>query len=857
MTAHSIASLHPLYEQQLALEEEMIGNGKKRFFAAVEKAKKQTNEAGTGYGALLMKRLIDPITAGIEAFIEEAGSGRAGPKHRALAYIQLLEPEVVSYLALKSLLDTISRRSTIQRAALRIANALQDEVLMSRYKQANKKEHGRTMEHLKESTSTRHKRTVARLMAKNKAGVTVEWSDTDKVLLGTKLCEIIRATTGLIAMERDTVAANDTPIFVQATEDTLAWIGKASDALSLMSPAYVPTIIPPKPWTSPTSGGYWSPDVKRVTFVKTRNKAYLEELEGANPLAVYASVNAMQETPWRINAPVLEALQDAWELDLKIKGFPQAEKLEAPEKPHDIETNKKALKRWKKKQAKAHKAERKRKSKRIQLSRTLDLAVRFSQYPAIYFPHSLDFRGRAYAIPMFLNPQGPDATKALLTFAEGKPIGNGVAAGWLAVHGANTFGNDKVDLEERVEWTEKNTATILAVAADPFGDAFEFWSKADKPWQFLAFCFEWAGYQREGFAFVSCLPIGMDGSCNGLQHYSAALRDPVGGAAVNLVPSSTPSDIYAEVAKVTLRYVEAFARPELSAIEQPDVASLFAKAAKVWEEMGIDPQATAERWLGFGLSRKVTKRPVMTLPYGSTQFSCREFIEDAVRELIEEEGKVNTFASLVLIEGEEEEDEGLFKASLWLQPLVWHAIGEVVQAARIGMDWLKECAKLAAAEGLPIYWRTADGFPVMQAYPETNSRRVKTHIDGQMVRLSIREELETIDKRSQQQGIAPNWVHSQDATALRMFVNLARENGIRHFALVHDSYGTVAADVDMMGSCLRRAFVRLYTDFDPLAEFRVDIAMLLSEEAVAKLPAVPPKGTLDVSLVELSDFFFA
>lgn len=211
MTAHSIPSLHPLYEQQLALEEEMIGNGKKRFFAAVEKAKQQTNEAGTVYGTVLMKRLIDPITAGIRGFIEEAGSGRAGPKHRALAYIQLMEPQVVAYLTLKSLLDTISKRSTIQRAALRIANALQDEVLMSRYKRADKREYERTLEHLKDSTSTRHKRTVARLMAKTKAGVTMEWGDTDKVLLGTKLCEIVRATTGLIAIERDTVAANDTP----------------------------------------------------------------------------------------------------------------------------------------------------------------------------------------------------------------------------------------------------------------------------------------------------------------------------------------------------------------------------------------------------------------------------------------------------------------------------------------------------------------------------------------------------------------------------------------------------------------------------------------------------------------------
>jgi len=80
---------------------------------------------------------------------------------------------------------------------------------------------------------------------------------------------------------------------------------------------------------------------------------------------------------------------------------------------------------------------------------------------------------------------------------------------------------------------------------------------------------------------------------------------------------------------------------------------------------------------------------------------------------------------------------------------------------------------------------------------------------------------------------------------------------VQNFALVHDSYGTVAADVEMMSACLKKAFVQLYTERDPLAEFRVDIAAMLSDEALPKLPQLPEKGTLDVRQVEESDFFFA
>lgn len=68
---------------------------------------------------------------------------------------------------------------------------------------------------------------------------------------------------------------------------------------------------------------------------------------------------------------------------------------------------------------------------------------------------------------MFLNPQGNDLAKGLLTFAVGKPITNARALGWLMIHGANTFGEDKVALAERVDWVTENEDRILVTAEDP------------------------------------------------------------------------------------------------------------------------------------------------------------------------------------------------------------------------------------------------------------------------------------------------------------------------------------------------------------------------------------------------------
>jgi hypothetical protein len=57
----------------------------------------------------------------------------------------------------------------------------------------------------------------------------------------------------------------------------------------------------------------------------------------------------------------------------------------------------------------------------------LDMATDVADEPAIWFPHFCDFRGRAYPMVADLSPQGDDASKALLMFARGKPLGQGRA----------------------------------------------------------------------------------------------------------------------------------------------------------------------------------------------------------------------------------------------------------------------------------------------------------------------------------------------------------------------------------------------------------------------------------------------
>jgi DNA-directed RNA polymerase len=228
------------------------------------------------------------------------------------------------------------------------------------------------------------------------------------------------------------------------------------------------------------------------------------------------------------------------------------------------------------------------------------------------------------------------------------------------------------------------------------------------------------------------------------------------------------------------------------------------------------------------------------VPYGGTQQSCRDYIRIAAKET----GKADLFGT----------EADLFEACNYLASKMWEAIGETVVAARDAMGWLQKVSQVVSKEDKPINWTAPSGFKVLQAYPNVRERTVKTSIAGMVVKLNLSEDLPTIDKRRQSQGISPNFVHSLDAASLTFTVDAAVACGLESFAMIHDSYGTLAADTDTLRDCLRQAFAQMY-QFDVLQSFAAEIQAGLP--AGVKLPDLPKKGTLDINQVLQSDFFFA
>jgi hypothetical protein len=84
------------------------------------------------------------------------------------------------------------------------------------------------------------------------------------------------------------------------------------------------------------------------------------------------------------------------------------------------------------------------------------------------------------------------------------------------------------------------------------------WMEAEDPFQFLAAAIELkqALAHPDPRQYQSSVPVHMDGSCNGLQHYAALARDLHGGTAVNLVPADRPQDVYTGIADTLRKRVE-------------------------------------------------------------------------------------------------------------------------------------------------------------------------------------------------------------------------------------------------------------------------------------------------------------
>ena len=292
-------------------------------------------------------------------------------------------------------------------------------------------------------------------------------------------------------------------------------------------------------------------------------------------------------------------------------------------------------------------------------------------------------------------------------------------------------------------------------------------------------------------------------------------RDEVGGKATNLTANETMEDIYRRVAEA------ATVRLQSLVLDEPEEVRL------------------RNLWLSHGVNRKVVKRSVMTTPYGVTLMSATDYV---MSDYLEDSDIEHPFGT---------DKKTLKLASRILMKAVWPAIGDVVVKGREAMDWLKKGARTIIKEVKDdndpiIRWDTPSGFPASQAYFEQEVHRINTRLHGP-VKIRVLSESEDADPTRHASGLAPNFVHSMDAAHLHLTSAAASAHFI-DLAMIHDDYGTHAADAQKLFEIIRRQFVIMYDMHDPVADLC---------KRYPCLPPPPTKGDLNILEVLKSDFFFS
>ena len=790
-------------DRQVALENEMSDRGRDRRRANMARSRALGKESLTGPGHQLVRACMVRTVEAVEDWARACGRQRPANRPMVLALVKAVPIKPSCLLALRVALDFAVRGESWQAAVHAVAGHLDEE----RSARWLAKAHAGSWQSIRrrayaipERASSRLRR-AARLMARDKGFQ--RWTMRERLTLGAFFLSVIEEHAGLIAVDRVKVGRR-TRLVLRALPEVADWILEASRRDELLEPLYMPMLDVPGDWGPGKQGGYSTGLVARKHLVKNRSKKTRELVGAADMPAVYAAVNRLQRTPWEVNPDVLEVARTLFEAGEAVAGLEKAEDDPLPPRPADGPTKEWMRRRFLVRRENLHRA-----SRRVEAARVLWLGKRLQPEGKIYFPQQLDFRGRVYPVPQFLQPQGPDLARGILRFAKGAWIVREPESDqefWF--HGANCAGYDKLSLGDRYVKIMSRAKDILAVAQDPLEN--RWWQEADEPWQFLAWCLE-AGQLLETGRVQTKVPCYVDGTNNGLQILSLLLRDPVGGAATNCTPGPR-RDVYVDVAEDLTRRLR-------------EVDDDTSRGWLSWFEGGRAPRALA-------------KRPVMCVPYGLTPWSCKTYVADWFDEEIRQ-GKENPWG-----------DTSFWHHIVALSERLWASIQAVLGPALGAMEWLRECARVSLEHGVGPVWTSPSGFPVRQSYTNWEVQQVRTKFGERVRWVRSRKAGDRLNARRHVNALPPNFVHSLDAAVLARVV--ARFDG--PVSTIHDSFGTTSDRVDELGRLIREEYAAVFGR-DLLEEFRKELAAGVGPGV--SFPQPPERGALDPREVLQSQYLFS
>ncbi len=568
------------------------------------------------------------------------------------------------------------------------------------------------------------------------------------------------------------------------------------------TPPKLPMIVPPKPYSEKSNGGYLLNDDYYNEDLIIEKWSFSKQSQIKTTNVIYSMVNQISSTGYRINIPLLEFLE--------LKGEKYNILI-----PDDFDKDFNSLEKKTKYYINKHKA----KISKLTIQENILAIANLFMQRTIYFPIRLDLRGRIYCQPSYFNYQSTDLAKSLLLFDRAGIIKRNDDKGinFLKVFGANCYGNglDKLNYIKRMQWVDDNTEKILS-----FRDG-KILSKCKNKELFLSFCFEYERYinflsDESQIEFKNYLPIQLDATCNGFQHLALLSNESKLFVQLNISKQTTdkgillenkgPGDLYSYM---VIKLTEVFE------------ARLIKGTEKKTGELESIKRLSLFLW-----NRDILKKVLMTIPYNIRLKTVAKYIKEKLTE-IEPTSKTKTVndktvtVKLSWYVFENNPQEINYDDLILLSTLIVEIISTEFTKITKLIEYLKNVAKICGMLNIPIFWSLPHGLEISQSYQKLTTERIPVSSFTTSV-INLSQTVKGMMRvQKQTTALMPNLIHSLDATSMTLLYNefskIYSEN--TNLYTVHDCFATTSEKIETLMTILRSVYTKLYSKEPYLREF--------------------------------------
>lgn len=599
--------------------------------------------------------------------------------------------------------------------------------------------------------------------------------------------------------------------FTKFDDEVLASLEGLHDRRSLLRPRFGMMVVAPYAWSVAKEsdaradlglvrGGYATLKGSLVSRITPEQRETITAFAKSGKLNRFLDCfNAVQTgAAWRVFTRLVEVQKAMYERGGGRCALPHFENADLPRRPPDVTGEDEQA--WLQAYRMTKRSNAQRVSLRQHYVNIVEMAEAYATHGRIYSPGFVDFRGRYYARSVGLNHQGDDPTRAMLLCDDAVPL---TAEGlkWLKVRSASMFGLGKSSFSAREKWADEHLDEMIRCGIDPVRN--DWWTKAKKPWQFLASCMGFHDPENIG----ARLPVARDGSANVFQWFAALTRDHELGKMVNLTPGDEPQKAYDTVADICRTRCEGDAGESI-------------EAALVLPHIDGD----------------MVKPGTMTTGYGVTMIGARAQVAAEFSR-----------RGVVFHEDANQHRELMNRCSMYLANAVVASVAKAFPRVKATMDWMRRAAATVCKTGKPYSFVTPLGWPMIQPYRDFEEHKVSTVCGA----YSFQESSAVLPLKKKKQGsaAAPNTIHPFDATWMYMVGKAVTDHGC-FYAPNHDSHSTHASTVASVDRHVREVWVKLHK-MDLLADLKDQIERTHGVE----LDDLPEYGSLDIEAVRDANYF--